>query len=244
MGDGGFPFFLQVGLIFWWGERKSPTVRRPEGGLTMVLAPDSRAQIPGLENPRLFALPSREGFSGLAWMRSAGIPYDLDKWEGPTNLLALPAEQLGSLFSTLVRSNFSRPFDLVGESEPDLDDVSLFSIAEGKSRLRVAGDLVGRPLLRSVELRSQTGASILKNSEVQVSVEPDGTVFSAALVSGSGSKEADLYALNVARSLCFEPTRSDGLSSSAKMEGVTWGKLIFEWYTVALAGTNIVNAGP
>jgi TonB family protein len=236
-------FVLHLVCIFWWGEKKPMAVRQPDFDFKIVLAPDSKTEIAGLGNPRLFALASQEGFSGSAWMKVPHMNYEVGKWEGPTSFLTPVTEQLGGILNLFVQTNFNRAFDYVGESEPEIEAVPFLSMAEGRSRLRVEGELETRPLIESVELKPWPSATILTNSQVQVSVDADGTVFSAALVSRSGSKEADNYALNAARSMRFEPVHSDGLTP-VNLGVMTWGKVVFEWYTVAVPGTNAGGTGP
>jgi TonB family protein len=102
-----------------------------------------------------------------------------------------------------------------------------------RSGLRVEGDLAARQLLTVPELPSRTNTDLVGSSVVQVMVDGDGQTISAVLLAGSGDRETDHYALELARHVRFNSLRVNGPDRlMEKAAPLTWGKLVFDWHTV------------
>lgn len=171
--------------------------------------------------------------------------YRVPDWTGPTNLLNLEVNRLGKGLSDYVRSNAVEAYDVVSRSAPEITEIPFLRPIEGKSQLHVEGELANRWLLSRPELKPWPAGGILSDTEVQVSVKPDGTVFSAVAVSRSGLKEADDFALKAAKALLFEPSwNSQSMKHSGSTDSLAWGKVVFAWFTTAMAATNAAVAGP
>jgi TonB family protein len=140
--------------------------------------------------------------------------------------------------ATYVTTNALPPIRIGDKSMPELAGLQPRPSAElefPKSELRVAGALARRKLVAAPELPSWPYTEVLTNSVVQLFVDGDGTPISAALVSGSGLKAADNYALAAAKRLRFRPSRTG--------EAVTSGTANFLWQTLPPGVTNIASPG-
>jgi hypothetical protein len=77
-------------------------------------------------------------------------------------------------------------------------------------------------------------------------VNSKGEPVSVTILSGSGSKAADDFALQQGASLRFEPfpdaPAQGSAGSSRRSSGLLSGQLIFEWHT--LPGTNLTVSQP
>ena len=63
-------------------------------------------------------------------------------------------------------------------------------------------------------------------------------------MSGSGSKKADLEALAIAKAVRFAPLPGLPVAGTVDRADLTWGKLVFQWFTVELVQTNKPNVKP
>ena len=106
-----------------------------------------------------------------------------------------------------------------------------------ESRLRVNDGLTGRRVLNApTTLPAWPATEPLTNTLVRVLVDSRGRIFSPTLQRpGSGSKDADQFALKIAYETKFADERSSG-------DTLAVGLLIFEWQT--LAKTNATAASP
>jgi outer membrane biosynthesis protein TonB len=55
---------------------------------------------------------------------------------------------------------------------------------------------------------------------------------SATLLSSSGSREADQYALAQAKAARFDPLPGEAQASTNPVTSLNWARLVFEWQTV------------
>lgn len=246
VGMTGFVLLVQLGLIFWFGEREKPVPPVVEPVTMLSLAPDQMAEVPGVGNPTMLVLPNRRGFSDAAWMRIPAMNYEVPEWTEEPRLLRLPVEQLTKPFHEYVQANCSKTFEVAGKPEPQFAGdqfIPLVSIMETQSKLTVDGELADRPLTSALALKSWPANDILSNSIVRVSVTPEGEVFSQALLSRCGLPEADAYALTLAKSARFQPLRNRTVKASGP-DAEQWGMLVFHWHTVAPPATNARATAP
>jgi TonB family protein len=105
---------------------------------------------------------------------------------------------------------------------------------ERRSRVELDSSLSARGWAEPLDVPSVTHSNLLGSTEVQVSVEPDGRVFSAVVVQGSGWRVADERALDLARHARFAPVEPS-------LGSRQWGRIRFRWYVVepgaAVGGT-------
>lgn len=249
----GLVVLAQVGFIFWLGETQSIKVRLPATGAAMYFPADQTAPIPGVSDPTLFVLPHRQGFSGSAWLNVHSVENHFTEWTEPEPSPA-PMPELGGTLDQFVDNNLSRPFEAAAKPDPQLNTMEYPPPANALaaySACAIEGALAGRRLLAPLKLNSPPAGQILTNSEVLVAVNPEGTVFSAVLLTrcgprdDAGAAEADRAAVELARSARFEPLRWDRpmppVSSPASF---TWGKIIFRWHTSPQPVTNTAAKNP
>jgi hypothetical protein len=195
-------------------------------------------------DPTLFALVSLQGFSGPAWTNRPQASHELTEWNEAPSWTEPRMNRLGLGFAESVFSPAVSSMTMVGKPVPAWTEVAL-----GKrppltnSVLRLEGDLAERRLLSPVALPAQTASELLTNSEAQVVVDAVGRVFSATLLQSSGWRDADQSALEVARSLRFQPLSSHNTDLAWSAHGLSCGKVIFQWYSVG-SPTNSTSPKP
>src|SRR5438132_740951 len=89
-------FGMQVGLIFWLSDHSPPRQRAPARAPGIFLAGNASSDRFALDDPTLFALPHREGFSGPAWLNTAPQKSPSFDWSEAPRWLPLSLEQLGA----------------------------------------------------------------------------------------------------------------------------------------------------
>ncbi len=244
----GAVFALQVGLVFYLGQREQRLPERPIFRTTIqqLVDEESAQQVAAwtaLDDPTLLALPHLRGFSGPAWLRFAPLDYEPEERPEPPHGLPLDGRSLGSTFSQFLATNRVSPLLVAEKSIPPLPRYEPNFPNEpvpDHSRLRVEGELAARPLLAPLELKSWAHPEILSNSVVQVVVDDEGFTLSPVLLMGCGRTEADLSALQLAGSTRFRPAARAGSGSHE----LTWGKLVFQWHTLPLPATNLSFTPP
>jgi len=224
----GLVFAAHIGFIFAFSDRK-PVMPRPSAfAPTLKLVTDS-GELLALDDPTLFALPHRKGSAGATWLQSPVVQFQPFRWTELPRLLPLPVEELGSTFARLMQTNVPPAFELETKPVPEFTMPVVPETAPpppARPALRIAGGLANRPLLNPPGLRSWSAMEVQTNTVAQLLVNAVGDVMSATLLPpGSGSKKADQWAMDLARTVRFAPLRS----GTGKL---TVGALIFEWRTL------------
>lgn len=239
-------FGLQLGLIFWLGERGNQPRPPAQTGFSYRMAQSTNAEWLSLNDPTLFALPHREGFSGQAWLETPNLPTPLYDWNEPTNWLGLAAASPGA---ALGRFLFEHPTPFVpppADTAPDLALPRLWSAAgfPTASVLVLEGDAADRRLLTPSPLPSWTNSELLEETRVQAMVNHRGMVISTALLASSGHAAADQFALDQARTARFaaDSAEATGQAKASPLQGLSWVQFRFQWHTAA-AGTTTNAAG-
>jgi hypothetical protein len=230
-------FASQVALIFWLSERATSLPRPPAPPPILHLAPAESSELLALTDPTLFALPHVESFSGLAWMQVPPRKFPSFQWTETPRWLPLPTQELGAAFSRFIKTNAFSRLETVTESRPELiiPEPLTSSGARRASRLELQDGLTQRPLLTKIELPSWPFTDLLTNTVVQLLVDASGQPVSPTLLTSSGLKEADQFALDKARATRFQPVPVEpGLVRSRPTAHLTWGKMVFEWHTVPI----------
>ena len=231
-------FAAQVGLIFALGQRKIPDNASHAAVVELGLS-SARGEFLEANDPTLFSLPHLHGFSGAAWLgdvpRAGFKPFS---WSEPPRWLAPDATQLGEEFTRFMRTRATEPFAMDTKAPPDVTLAEIERVEPAqKSSLRVEGDLVGRAFAGALpQLPSWTASDLLTNSVVRVLVDAGGRVISPVLLPpGSGSKEADALALELAKAARF-----------ASAGGAAWtlGALVFQWRTEPMPETILPSPNP
>jgi len=231
---------VHLALIFMFGSRKPVKPKPVTHVLELQLAAHSGEWLM-LNDPTLFALPSREGFAGPAWLEPPPLYVHMPDWTEKPRWLGLSNEtaNLGVVFSRFMQTNrfVTFQFDVKPPAQFTVPVVPLEPTFATASTVHVKGDLAKRPLLTSMKLPSVAYDDVIAPSKIQVLVNSAGEVVSAVLLPSDGSGEAhdedaDQRALALARNARFAPA-----------SGLTIGQLIFNWRVVAPQATN-APAGP
>ena len=234
----GLVFGGQLLLVFLLSARAPITFRPAADATTFSLALDSisndRLNDPlWVGDPTLFALANPRGFSGRVWLTVPSLEHPLAAWTEPPSWLPATSTQLGGVFVRFVATNATAPFRLADKPALQLTELAIVpEPSPQQSTLRVEGALKARTLATQLPLPVWSHGDILRASVVQILVKPDGEIFSATLLSGSGLKAADDGALKLASTVRFQPLKP---ASTAALAAFTTGTLIFNWHTVAPA---------
>jgi hypothetical protein len=240
-------------MIFWLGEKEPIRARRPAPAPLLQLANNCNSEFLALNDPTLFALPHREGFSGMAWLDSPPLTNASFYWTEEPRWLSVSVTDLGATFKRLVTTNLTVWLEAAATPEPNLflPQVDMHSRLETRSSLRIEGVLAQWRALRPFQLPSwparpvsATDTDLLTNTVVQLVVDGQGQPRSATLLTSSGSPDADNFALDQARMSRFEPP--GGLEPNAAMRAsplsqLCWGRLIFEWHTLPVTNSPTGN---
>ncbi len=235
-------FAGQLGFIFWLGERSLQRPAPPRPGPGLQLMGNVPAEFLALNDPTLFALPHPQGFAGLAWLKVPPPKYRPFAWAEPDTWVELPGDTLGATFYEFLKTNAPQPIEPLVDAGPVLmlPEVSDESPFPEESSVRILGELANWSPIKAFDLPSWPGSDLVSNSVVQLLVNARGEPVSAVLLQpGSGSAEADQFALNQAASARFVPKTGKAAPAPARPAGrLTWGTVVFEWHTIPAASTN------
>jgi hypothetical protein len=229
---------FHLAALFLASPRQTAARRRPEAhaAVRWLTSPElARTTLDTLllNDPTLLAMASPRGFSGAAWLRPQPPAYRVSEWADTERSLAQPTNSLGGAFRQLASGSQALTFDPARKPAAPPPALAVAQPAlRTVSRLRIEGPARSRPLVAAPVLRSWPHTEVLADSRVQVLVNAEGLLFSPRLVNGGGrhppQRAADQHALDLARSIRFEPMpAASGSRSSALMEGT----LVFEWHT-------------
>jgi TonB family protein len=239
---------VQVGFVFWLGERHRPPPRPPATAPPLRLATEAGAELLALHDPTLFALPHRQGFAGSLWLTVPPRELPAFEWNEDPLLLNQSVDQLGIAFRDFAATNRLETVPPEARPEPELTLPATVTVASVStpSRLRLEGGLEHRRLRTPLELPSWPHSDLLTNSIVQLVLDADGRPESFTLLSSSGLKAADEKALELARTARFVPLRNHSPSSSGTAPTPAgWGRMVFEWQTASQPqATNAPATGP
>lgn len=233
-------FILQLTLIFWLGQREVPPPRPAKLSPNLRLMEGNAPELLALIDPTLFALPHRQGFSGLAWLKNPTQDLSAFAWSEPPDWLQISTPPLTAPLELFIATNLASPLLTLSQSEPPLRLPVLPPLKQfpESSKLRITGDLARRRLLTAVELPPWPASEILTNSQVQLVVDAAGKPVSATLLyPGSGFRDADTNAYWQATKARFAPLNLPENDTNL-YSGLTWGQMIFEWYTLPVPRTN------
>jgi len=238
-------FALQVGLLYFLGQRSQPSLLPRPFGAAIHLAADAwseeqLAKWPLLRDPTLFALPHARGFSGSAWLTVAPPPDRLMEWSEPSPWLGLDLDELGATFSKFVSTNLTPPLLIADKPTPrltGLDPIVPNVPMAAQTKLRLEGELAQRRLLTPLTPPSWAHPNVLSNTVVQMLVDAEGHTVSTTLLMASGLPDADQLALTNAAGARFNPLRrpQGGPDVAGRL---MWGKLVFQWHVVPPQATN------
>lgn len=246
-------FGLQAMLVFWLGkERSSPPLQQPSP-VRIETGGDMGENFPTASSPTLLAVPSIEGASGPAWLKKEPPTNRTPEWTGePDAALARPPIALADDLTNLAGAGSPPLRSVAGIPNAAPPILNVFSTSPAESSITIEGDLARRKLLAQPDLTSLPADSVLSNTVIQIEITGDGwPAVPAAVASGGKSgtgaaaDAADDYALGIANGLRFEPLPRRSPSGARLPDpGLTSGRIVFHWQTVAPATTNAPQNGP
>jgi TonB family protein len=221
-------FVAHVALIFAFGERKPAAPRAVTNVPELKLATSSEEWL-ALNDPTLFAQPNLAGFAGPAWLEPPHVEFHRQEWTEPPRPLPLPVTELGGTFSQFMQTNrfVASQFELKPPTKFIAPIAPVEPALAKTSTLRIEGGLTRQRLLTPISLQSWPDDDVLAPSVVQTLVDAKGNVVSVALLSSSGLDAANQRALELVRAARFAPS-----------PGLTIGRFVFDWHTVAPPVTN------
>ncbi len=224
---------LHAGLFLWFARPPAPTPRPPPAALAIYAPAVQSGQLPAANNPLLLVRPDIHGFSGPAWLQIPPLTNNLEVSNPAPYLLELQSARLGSAITRALSNTLTRRFEVA--RRPELDNLNYFPPVNDTapaSSLTILGALAGRALAPPV-LKPQSADFILSNTVVQIVVDAEGNVFTPPVIlKSSGSADADAYALDLARSLPFQPLSRVPGQSPPNPFTLADGRLVFRWQTV------------
>jgi TonB family protein len=185
-----------------------------------------------LQDSTLFASANPRGFSGLAWIHRKARAYLAE------DALRTPAFLAFSQARPEENLEFPAPVALPSRAEvpePTPPPSAAPNPPVAQSHLRVAG-FSGRQLVQGPAIPVQYATDAVRPSVVEALVDGDGLVFSARIMTSSGSRSIDNSALDLAKKVRFAP------SYSRVDAQLSTGKLIFDWSAVEPGQTNTFPA--
>lgn len=234
-------FGLQVLLAWRLSDRSPMRVREEARKLNArLLSPHPSPELVallGLNNPTLFALPSRAGFSGGTWLEVRPLTPRPSGWSNPPQWLALPPGELLADFArfgatnqperALVSDRLSRPQSARASLSPD------FELPPG-TRTTFSGELTANDLQMPLVFPVFEHPGLLAPTVLSVLVDQRGRVFQASLAPGgsSGSPAADQLALDHVRRAQFVPDPRVSPSRDARdFDLLRRGRITVRWWT-------------
>lgn len=229
-----FILAVQLGFIFWLGNWQPGDIHQARPAPDIFLTDTTPSGLAEVDDPALFALPSRNGFAGLAWALTPRLQYTNADWTTPLTGWAFPAAALDTGLQPLLAATVVPPLQIAEKPAPqpgDFPGLPALDLLPEKSTLQITGGVADRPLVTPLNLPDQPAADVLAPTEVRVLVSPDGAVFSAVLLASSHSAPADQQALTLARAARFAPL-PDATSLVRNPARLGWGRMWFAWRTV------------
>lgn len=186
-----------------------------------------------MEDPSLFALPHREGLAGALWQRDLSSSNSLARWDPPADWLPLRETGLGIEFKRLANAPQARWSGLdLREPPPHVHwkDIPEPKLQPPPPSMQLMGDLGRRTLLKSPAIPTLESDEILRDTVLILMVGDSGVpLVTAPVLQSSGSAHADSLALELARTLRFQPTTTPQNFSAAGASRLTAGRVIFHW---------------
>lgn len=236
-----FSFAVHLVLIWLFGERPRPTSGAP---LPFQMAMSElgghlAAARTDFDDPVLFALPSRRGFSASGWLHHPLPNHFFHEWQDEQRWLALPTGQLGASFVQYVRSATEHPPPPSEKAQPILamstTDVTPDWLP-GQSRVRMEGVLRSRLLHPLPTAPPWPNRDILAPSVAELLVDEKGRILTAVVIRESGNPVADARILTMIRDLSF--------ASAPLGSGLAMGQFIVDWITVPVTNSPAAAGAP
>lgn len=207
----------------FWLVARFPSGPRPDPAETfgLVWSPASPDSLAGLfPSPTRFALPEAGGFSGDAARALPPVAYGWGRTEPLPSFL--PADPAGANLgpAPAIPAAPTRVTRVLVTAPPSLPTARM-SLEE--ARVEILGALADRPLVRPLRLAPWTESDSPQPTRIELAVNAWGEVLTARVTVGSGSKTADLAALEAVRNARFRSLAGLGRTDLLRADALTWG---------------------
>jgi hypothetical protein len=215
-------FAAHAGFILTFGEIK-PVVRRAVINIPRLRLANTADELPGLNNPTLFALPQQRDLAVAGCLTMPEVKPAPFRWTEPPRWLPLSSDGLGAAYGEFLQTNFFAGHLLDFKPAPELSapELPLQTAIAQNSTIQIEGELAQRQLPSEISLPDWPYSDVLKPCVVQVLVDAAGDVVSTVILTSSGYDAADQRGLELARALRFR--------SSSRL---AVGHVTFNWHTV------------
>jgi TonB family protein len=177
-------------------------------------------------------LPTAQGFAGVGW-RIAGDPqYISQDWTEPMPWLGQSETGLARTLLAAPTVGFGRGVTADKPSPRFATNALPAPPLAGGTVVRLAASNAIWEWVEPLIAPAIVHSNILSATVVQVTLDRSGQVFSSVVLESSGLRSADQQALALSRSARFRITPPTG-----KPEDWVWGRLVFEWRTLAPGST-------
>jgi len=209
---------------FWLGARFPQAPRpAPADPFRWVWSADSPDALEGIVlSPTRFALPGSGGFSGDAARALPPVAYGWGLTEPRPSFLA--AETGGPHLGPAPAPPML-PDHPTAPRTPPPGPEPVARMTRDSGWAEPAGGLASRRLVRPPTVPAWTEGDSPQPTRIELAVDPLGQVLTARILAGSGSRPADLAALDAARAARFEPLPGAGRSDLLQADRLTWGVL-------------------
>ena len=216
-------------------------------GFAMAIHVPPNAEVAGLSDPAVFALPNWHGFSREGWLAFQHPAFKPTDWTEPPQWLPLQTGDLGHSLNDFLLSNTIPPLlvaNMPPPSSPAPQSPRVEVPLQSASELLIEGELAGWTIATPVNLPSWRHADLLTNTVVRTVVNRSGQPVATALIGGSGLAEADEYAVRLAATNMFvKKVRSTPGATQPGRADYSSGNLVFRWHTRPLSNAPVIPVG-
>lgn len=207
----------------FWRIARFPQPPRPTAPdpFRWVWSADSPEPLDGLlVSPTRFALPGSHGFSADAARALPPVAYGWGLTEPQPNFLAAAPD--GSNLG-LAPAPPAPPNRQVATRSPEPPAGPTTRMTRDTAWVELIGDLASRRLSGPLQWGAWTEGDTPQPTRIELAVDPRGGVLTARILATSGSRPADLAALQAIRSARFEPLPGTGRADLLGADRLTWG---------------------
>jgi TonB family protein len=225
-------FASHLWLIFYFSEDEAQPPSREvdtriafSGGFQQEM--ESEAFF-ALSDPALFALANPFGFSGAAWLRLREIPYPVTNWNEAPRWLQTGGASLAADFLDMVSASGAPMLAALEKPPPTVARMETPIAAwTPRTGIRLLDGLAGWRLASPGPLPVHEEISLVKSTVLRLLVRSSGEVHSAVLEQSSGSKTADLNALEFVRGARFHPPED---MVPPREDYIHFGRVVIDWF--------------
>lgn len=208
--------------VFWLAARfpQAPRPAAPDP-FRWVWSADSPDPLEGgFVSPTRFALPGIGGFSGDAARALPPVSYG---WGLSQPRPAFLAADPGGAHLGTAPTPSSPPDRPTATRIPVAEPEAVTRMTQASGWAELGGGLASRRMTRPPTVPAWTEGDLPQPTRIELAVDARGGVLTARILATSGSRPADLAALEAARSTRFEPLPDSGRNDLLRADRLAWG---------------------